>query len=296
MFVSETRGRKGARRSSKRSKNIPRLGLGSDAHSDACCSTVIAAFTSLRKIPPRRGTWSSGLVGGRRRLANSGDPCGSLKYRADDRSWWFVSIFLAPGASMSGRNSSTRRWKGARGGRVQGRSRGWRRTAKRDLSFYYTVSGRGEADAQLFMLVSRPIGRIGYTLGYLPRIRGARPNETRRLDASYTHRNALVFLLLLLLFFLLLFVGNPLDDLPLCFSVRAKIINGESPDSPRYPRSVSSLTMTKFAPRAPPLRPVPYGTRVAPLCAKFLSHRGRPALRGRGVSIRNCACLWTPSG
>ena len=44
--------------------------------------------------------------------------------------------------------------------------------------------------------------------------------------------------------------SNPMDDLPLCFSVRAKIINGEGPDSLRYPRSVSPLTMTKFAPRA----------------------------------------------
>lgn len=38
----------------------------------------------------------------------------------------------------------------------------------RDLSFYYIASGRGEADAQLFMLVSRPIGRIGHIRTHLP--------------------------------------------------------------------------------------------------------------------------------
>lgn len=42
----------------------------------------------------------------------------------------------------------------------------------RVLSFYYIASGRGEADAQLFMPVSRPIERIGHiSYTYLPRIR-----------------------------------------------------------------------------------------------------------------------------
>lgn len=48
-----------------------------------------------------------------------------------------------------------------RGEPATGMVGGGGRAREISLSFYYIVSGRGEADAQLFMPVSRPIGRIG---------------------------------------------------------------------------------------------------------------------------------------
>ena len=80
------------------------------------------------------------------------DPHGSLKYRTDAGSFRYSWPW-----GLDEENSSLNR--GGGGGPT------------RDLSFYYIASGRGEADAQLFMPMSRPIGRIGHIRTYLPRIR-----------------------------------------------------------------------------------------------------------------------------
>lgn len=82
------------------------------------------------------------------------DPRGSLKYRADAGSFRYSWPW--------GPDEENSSWDRGGGGGLA-----------RDLSFYYIASRRGEADAQLFMLVSRPIGRIGHIRTYLPRIRRA---------------------------------------------------------------------------------------------------------------------------
>lgn len=98
----------------------------------------------------------------------------------------------------------------------------------RDLSFYYIALGRGEADAQLFMPVSRPIGRIGHIRTYLPRTRRAclldgDGERTWCARAVYPYplvRNSAALLSVLLLFVssfgLRLLMARPRSDTPKC--------------------------------------------------------------------------------
>lgn len=101
----------------------------------------------------------------------------------------------------------------------------------RDHSFYYIASGRGEADAQLFMPVSRPIERIGHIRTYLPRIRrvcyanGCVGERTSCERAHVAYRtlssvHAALFSSVLLLFVssfgLRLLMARPRSDTPKC--------------------------------------------------------------------------------
>lgn len=140
----------------------------------------------------------------RRRSICTYDPRGSLKYRADTGSFRY---FWPRG--LDEKNFS--------------RGRDDEGAPARDLSFYYIASGRGEADAQLFMPVSRPIGCIAYILQHTYHIyvymvvivmvvvNGCR---TRALCVSYPSLQPFPATLFCL--------RAP----PLCFFVRAKIING----------------------------------------------------------------------
>lgn len=107
-------------------------------------SAIIAAFTSMlknRRAPlfrsldwPRR-PWSPAIVGGR--ASRIDDPCGSLKYRAGAASFRYSWPW---GRRDEANSRSMRRGTG------RGRVEGGRESA---LSFYYIVSGRGEADAAI---------------------------------------------------------------------------------------------------------------------------------------------------
>lgn len=114
------------------------------------------------------------------------------------------------------------------------------------------------------MPVSRPIGRIGYTLEYLPRIRGA--VRTKRAGVMRgTRRNALVFLLL----------GNPRPIHLFVSSFGLRLLMARAPALSGTPEC-QFLDNDEVCTSGPPLRPVlsPDETRVARLCTEFLSSYG----------------------
>lgn len=178
-----------------------------------------------------------------------------------------------PGASMSG--ETLRRDRRGRG--VEGATRVEEGGEERPLVLLHRIGkGRGRCAIVYARVPPYRTHRIHsripttYTRSQL--------NETCWRDAWYTHRNALVFLLL----------ANPLPDPSLCFFVRAKIINGEGPGSLRPTPECQFLDNDEVCTSGPPLRPVQrsYATRVARLCASFLSSFVCTSLFRRGVLMR----------
>lgn len=138
------------------------------------------------------------------------------------------------------------------------RDRDGRGGPARVLSFYYIASGRGEADAQLFMPVSRPIERIGHIRihtyhVYVHVVKYVCTPYVLRGDAGDVGERTSRAFALRILFPRNHMPHSSLRAPPLCFFVRAKIINGQT--EARYPEVSASWQWRSSHFESPPFRP-----------------------------------------